>query len=220
MSTSLPRLLTAASMALACAIGLSAQQKTAPKTAAAKPVAAPAKLSPGEYATFDTSKGKFVVELFPKEAPQSVANFIGLAEGTKPYKDPLTGNISMAKLYDQLLFFRTIPDYMIQTGDPLNNGRGTLGYPLPVEKNALKFDQPGRMALAQVPGDPSSRGSQVFFTVRATPTLDGQGFLIIGQVVDGMDVVKALSEGPRRGGATDLPEYPNILQHVTIQTVK
>ncbi|MGH3183652.1 MAG: peptidylprolyl isomerase, partial [Streptosporangiaceae bacterium] len=219
MSIALPRPLAAAALALACALALpaqqAAQQKAAPNPAPPKAVAAPAKLGPGVYATFETSKGKFVAQLFAKDAPQTVATFIGLAQGTKPYKDPLMGNISMAKLYDGLLFFRTIRDYMIQTGDPLNNGRGTLGFTIPVEKNNLSFDQAGRMAMAQVPDDPTSRGSQVFFTVQPAPVLDGKGYLIIGQVVEGMDVVKALSEGPRRGGATDLPLYPNVLRHVT-----
>ncbi|HXR96498.1 MAG TPA: peptidylprolyl isomerase [Terriglobales bacterium] len=195
-------------------LGLSAQ-KPAPKPAA-KPAAAPQAMGPGTYATFDTSKGKFVVQLFPKDAPKSVANFVALAQGKKAYSDPATGGISMAPLYTNLLFFRSVPGYMVQTGDPLNNGTGKLGYSLPVEHNNLHFDQPGRMALAQVQGDPSSRGSQVFFTLKAVPELDKEGFLVIGQVVQGLDVVQALSEGPRKAGQTDVPAYPNILNKVTI----
>ncbi|MGH9394000.1 MAG: peptidylprolyl isomerase, partial [Terriglobales bacterium] len=130
MRTSLPGLLARVAIAAACTLCLSAQAPAAKAAAkpAAKAAAAPAKLGPGEYATFDTSKGKFVVELYPKLAPKSVANFVGLVQGKQPYKDPRLGNLSMAPLYNGLLFFRSIPDYLIQTGDPLNNGTGRLGY--------------------------------------------------------------------------------------------
>lgn len=217
MRTSLSRTLTAAALALACSLCLSAQSK-APAKPAAK-AAAPAKLGPGTYAVFTTSKGTFKAELFSKDAPKAVANFVALAQGKQPYKDPRMGTLSMAPLYQSLLFFRTIPGYLIQTGDPLNNGTGKLGYTLPFEKNNLKFDQPGRMALAQVPGDASSRGSQVFFTLKAVPALDQGGYLIIGQIVEGMDVAAALSEGPRKNGAQDIPQYPNVLRNVKIQIV-
>ncbi|HET9784569.1 MAG TPA: peptidylprolyl isomerase [Terriglobales bacterium] len=219
MRTTLPRIVTAAALALACSLSLSAQ-KTAPTKTPAKAAAAPAKLGPGTYAVFNTSKGSFKAQLFPKDAPKAVANFVALAEGKQPYKDPRMGTLSMAPLYQSLLFFRTIPGYLIQTGDPLNNGTGKLGYTLPFEKNSLKFDQPGRMALAQVPGDASSRGSQVFFTLKPVPALDSGGYLIIGQIVDGLDVAQALSEGARKNGAQDIPQYPNILQSVKIQVVQ
>ncbi len=212
---SLPRPIAGALLALACTLTLTAQHKPA-----AKPAAAPAKLGPGTYATFHTSKGTFVAQLFPNAAPKAVANFIHLAEGKQPYKDPSTGGLSMAPLYNGLLFFRTIPGYMIQTGDPLNNGQGNLGYSLPVEKNNLRFDQAGRMALAQVPGDPTTRNSQIFFTLKPVPAMDKQGFLIIGQIVRGLNVAQAIAVGPRKGGSMDLPAYPNILQSVSIQVIK
>lgn len=218
MRTAPFRTLFVAALALAGTALLTAQHAPAHKSAAAK-AAAPAKLAPGTYAVFETNKGSFTVQLFPKDAPKAVANFVNLAEGKRAYKDPLTGTLSMHKFYEGLLFFRSVPGAMIQTGDVLNNGQGNLGYTLPYEKNDLKFDQAGRMALAQVPGDTSSRGSQVFITLRPIPTFDQQGFLIIGQVVEGLDVAKALSEGPRRGGASDLPQYPNTLQHVVIKQV-
>jgi peptidyl-prolyl cis-trans isomerase A (cyclophilin A) len=206
-------------VAFACALSLAAQQKPAAKPAPAKAAEASGKLGPGLYATFVTSKGSFIVQLFPKDAPKSVANFVSLAEGKRPYKDPLTGGLSMHKLYEGLLFFRSVPGYLIQTGDPLNNGTGSLGYTIPVEKDSLRFDQPGRMSLAQVEGNPASRGSQIFFTLKPVPDLDKKGFLVIGQIVRGMDVANALSEGPRKNGASDIPQFPNILEHVTIQTV-
>lgn len=210
------RMFVLAAVALAGVTLLGAQ---APAHKPAAKAAAPAKLAAGTYAVFETNKGSFTVQLFPKDAPKAVANFIGLAQGKRPYKDPLSGTLSMHKFYEGLLFFRTVPGAMIQTGDELNNGQGSLGYTLPFEKNNLKFDQAGRMALAQIPGDPSSRGSQVFFTLRPLPSFDEQNFLIIGQIVEGLDVAKALSEGPRRGGASDLPQFPNTLSHVIIKQV-
>lgn len=179
-----------------------------------------AKLAPGEYATFVTNKGTFVVQLYPDKAPKAVANFVALAEGKRPYRDPSTGGLSSAPLYQGLLFFRTQAGAFIQVGDPLNNGTGSLGYTLPYEKNGLQFDRPGRMALAQSPGDPTSRGSQIFFTLKALPEYNADGFLIIGQIVRGLPVAVALSQGPRQAGTTDLPRYPNTLKQVTIEEVK
>lgn len=218
LSRSLPRSFAVLLVAAVCALSLAAQQKPAPKKAASH-AAAPFKMGPGEYAIFNTNKGSFTAQLYPQQAPKAVANFVGLAQGTRPYKDPVMGNISTAKFYQGLLFFRTVPDYMIQVGDALNNGTGSLGYTLPFEKNSLKFDQPGRMALAQAAGDPTSRGAQVFFALKPIPSLDTQGFLIIGQIVQGLDVATALSEGPRKGGARDTPAYPNVLRSVTIKKV-
>jgi len=182
--------------------------------------AAPAKLPPGEYATFVTNKGTFVAELYPKLAPKAVANFVELAEGKRPYKDPSTGGLSMAKLYAGLLFFRTQPGVFLQVGDPTNSGTGSLGYTLPFEKNDLKFDRPGRMALAQSPGDPTSRGAQIFFTLKALPEYNADGFLIIGQIVRGLPVAIALSQGPRQAGTRDRPQFPNTLKSVTILDIQ
>jgi len=199
---------------------LSAQHKPAAKSTSKAPAksTAPAKLGPGEYATFSTSKGSFVVELFTKEAPKAVANFVALATGKQPYRTSM-GGLSMSPYYNSLLFFRTIPGYMIQTGDQLNNGTGKMMNTLPFEKNNLKFDVAGRMALAQTPGDPNSRGAQIFFTLKPVQPLDKEGYLIIGQIVQGLDVAQALAEGPRRAGQSDVPQYPNILNKVTIQDV-
>ncbi|MGH9467864.1 MAG: peptidylprolyl isomerase [Terriglobales bacterium] len=202
----------AALMMLACALALQAQRRAPHK--AATPAAA---LGPGTYVVFITSKGSFTAQLFPQQAPKAVGNFIALAEGKQPYRSPLTNMLSSAPFYTGLLFFRTIPGSMIQTGDLLNDGTGTLGYQLPLEKNGLKFDRPGRMALAQVAGDASSRGAQIFFTLEPVPTLDKEGFLIIGQIVRGLDVAKAISLGPRKKGYTDEPEYPAVLRNVRIE---
>ncbi|MGH9412274.1 MAG: peptidylprolyl isomerase [Terriglobales bacterium] len=214
-SPSLPRAAVVVFAALACALTLSAQ-----KHAAHKKAAPPAKLGPGTYAVFVTSKGSFTAQLYPRQAPKAVANFVALAEGKQPYKNPLTNALSMAPFYKNLLFFRTIPGYMIQTGDLLNDGTGSLGYQLPLEKNSLRFDQAGRMALAQIPGDTSSRGAEIFFTLEPVPQLDKEGFLVIGQIVRGLDIAKAISMGPRKPGHQDEPRYPPILHNVTIEVRK
>lgn len=212
MHTSLPRQLLVTAAALACAASLSAQKRTVKKVSAAA--------KPGTYAVFVTGRGSFTAQLYPQEAPKAVANFIALAEGKQAYRNPLMGTLSSAPFYNNLLFFRTLPGFMIQTGDLLNNGTGSLGYALPYEKNNLKFDQPGRMALAQVEGDASSRGAQIFFTVEAAPPLDKQGFLIIGQVVEGLGVVKAIADGAHKPGTQDQPANPVILREVRIQTIR
>lgn len=210
--SSLYRTAVALFAVFACALTLSAQHRPA-----AKKAAAPVRLGPGTYAVFLTSKGSFTAQLYPKEAPKAVANFVALAEGKQPYKNPLTGTLSSAPFYRNLLFFRTIPGYMIQTGDLLNDGTGTTGYQLPFEKNNLTFNEAGRMALAQIPGDTTSRGAEIFFTLEPVPQLDKEGFLIIGQIVEGMDVAKALSTGPRKAGYKDRPQYPPILRDVKIE---
>lgn len=202
---------------LALALPLAAQPKP-PARPAPRPAAA--RLGPGEYATFVTNKGAFVAQLYPQDAPKAVANFVALAEGKQPYKDASTGGLSMAPFYNGLLFFRSVPGQLLQTGDQLNDGTGNTGYTLPFEKNALKFNLAGRMALAQVPGDATSRGAQIFFTLAPMPSLDPQGFLIIGQIVRGLRVARALAAGPRQPGRADVPKYPNTLERVTIQVVK
>src|SRR5216684_1389892 len=99
---------------------------------------------PGTYATFHTSMGNIVCKLFPKEAPKTVANFIGLAEGTKEWTDPVSGAKKKTPLYSGTVFHRVIPGFMIQGGDPLGNGTGSPGYKFADEfVDTLKFDQPG-----------------------------------------------------------------------------
>jgi peptidyl-prolyl cis-trans isomerase A (cyclophilin A) len=178
----------------------------------------PAKpLGPGLYATFDTAKGKFVVQLFPDKAPKTVSNFVSLAKGEKPHLDPIMHMMSVSPLYDGLFFFRTIPGFIIQTGDPANTGTGDVGFTIPNEKNDLRFDRPGRLSMAQSEGDPNSRASQIFITCSAAPSLNRE-FLVFGQVVQGLAVVRAISEGPHRGD--DRPARPVMLNHVTIQQIK
>ncbi len=143
---------------------------------------------PGTYAIFHTSMGDIVCKLFPKEAPKTVANFIGLAEGTKDWTDPASGvKKTKTPLYSGTVFHRVIPNFMIQGGDPLGTGSGNPGYKFEDEfVPTLKFDVPGRLAMAN--SGPGTNGSQFFITEVPTPHLD-MHHTIFGQVIDGQELV-------------------------------
>ena len=130
-------------------------------------------------ATIVTSRGKFTCELFHKETPVTVANFVGLALGEQPYKNPKTRRWTKGKFYDGLVFHRVIPSFMVQGGDPLGTGTGGPGYKFRDEfKPNLKFDKPGKLAMANA--GPGTNGSQFFITEVPTPWLDGH-HTIFGQ---------------------------------------
>ena len=155
----------------------------------------------GLYAEFDTTMGKFVCRLFPEEAPKTVANFVGLAEGTKEFIDPVSGNKLKKAFYDGLIFHRAIPNFMIQGGDPTGTGRGGPGYKFEDEFNVkLKFDKPGKLAMAN--SGPNTNGSQFFITTAATPWLDSR-HSIFGQVVEGQEIADKISTAERN--AQDRP---------------
>ncbi len=170
-------------------------------------------LTPGLYARFATTEGDFTVRLFEEQAPKTVANFVGLAEGTK---DPATGKPGQVKpFYDGLIFHRVIAGFMIQGGDPLGNGRGGPGYTFADEFDPkLTFDRPGLLAMAN--RGPNTNGSQFFITLGATTWLNGK-HTIFGEVVEGMDVVTKI--GQVKTGAQDLPLTPIVMTHVTIQRI-
>ena len=118
----------------------------------------------GPTAVLDTSMGRITCRLFDKQAPQTVANFIGLAEGTKDWTDPQTHEKEHGKpLYDGTTFHRVIPGFMAQGGDPMGNGMGDPGYYIQDEIDpSLMFDVPGRLAMAN--SGPNTDGSQFFVT--------------------------------------------------------
>jgi peptidyl-prolyl cis-trans isomerase A (cyclophilin A) len=170
------------------------------------------KLSPGTYAVFETSLGKITVRLFEKEAPKTVANFVGLADGTKEWTDPKSRQPVKKRFYDGLIFHRVIPNFMIQGGDPLGSGMGGPGYKFEDEFSPnLKFDQPGRLAMANA--GPNTNGSQFFITEAPTPHLTNR-HTIFGQVVEGQEVVNKIARVPRDGN--DRPNTPVVIQKVTI----
>jgi len=169
----------------------------------APPANAPAAARPnGLYAIFKTSMGEIDVQLFEKDTPLTVNNFVGLAKGTKPWRDAKTKAMVKRPLYNNTIFHRIMPNGMIQGGDPTGTGSHECGVKIRDENlPGLKFDRPGRLAMANT-GEPNSGGCQWFITA-ASPIRDWDGhYAILGQVVEGQDVVKAISNVP----AKPLPE--------------
>src|ERR1700728_1840429 len=137
------------------------------------------------YAVFDTTEGRFKIKLFEDKAPNTVKNFTDLAEGKKTGKP----------FYDGLVFHRVIPDFMIQGGCPQGTGRGDAGYKFADEFHpSLKHSKPGLLSMANAGAN--TNGSQFFITVAATSWLDNR-HTIFGEVIEGFDVVKKISEAPR-----------------------
>jgi len=165
------------------------------------------------YAKFDTTEGSFTVRFFEAEAPNTVANFVGLAEGTKEWTDPKTGQKKTAPFYDGIIFHRVIDGFMIQGGDPLGKGYGGPGYKFGDEFHpSLKHNRDGLLSVANAA--PSTNGSQFFITLAPTPHLDNR-HTIFGVVEDGMDVVKKI--GKVRVGAQDRPVTDVVMNKVTIE---
>lgn len=156
-----------------------------------------------------------VCRLFEKEAPNTVANFIDLAEGTKEFTDPRTGKKVKRPFFDGLTFHRVIPDFMIQGGCPLGTGTGGPGYRFADEFHpSLRHDKAGKLSMANA--GPGTNGSQFFVTVAPTPWLDNR-HSIFGEVVEGLDVAVKISELPRDTG--DRPRTPVVLKQVKIERV-
>ncbi|MFO0600352.1 MAG: peptidylprolyl isomerase [Myxococcaceae bacterium] len=165
------------------------------------------------YATVETNRGSFTVKLWSKEAPKTVANFVGLATGEKDWKHPATGEQKKGvPLYNGVVFHRVIPGFMIQGGDPLGSGRGNPGYTFEDEtQNGRIFDRVGLLAMANA--GPNTNGSQFFVTV-STPTYLNGKHTIFGEVVKGYDIVEGISRMPRDQG--DRPVEPVIIKGITV----
>lgn len=150
-------------------------------------------------AVIKTGKGDITIELFPKAAPKTVANFIGLAKGTKDWTDPKTGQkVSGRSLYSGTIFHRVIPDFMIQGGDPLGSGMGGPGYQFADEfNNGYDFSAPYMLAMAN--SGPNTNGSQFFITVVPTVWLNNK-HTIFGKVIKGQEVVDAIVSTPTSAG--------------------
>ena len=160
--------------------------------------------SAGTYAIFETSMGNIVVRLFEKEAPKTVENFIGLAEGTKEFTDAISGKKEKRPYYDGLIFHRVIPDFMIQGGCPRGDGRGGPGYSFQDEFHpSLRHSKAGKLSMAN--SGPNTNGSQFFITVAPTPHLDNR-HTIFGEVVEGQDIADKISASPR--DSMDRPRKP------------
>jgi peptidyl-prolyl cis-trans isomerase A (cyclophilin A) len=148
----------------------------------APPAPDTSKLSPGVYAVIHTSMGTITAELYDRAAPITVRNFVALARGMREWLDPKSHKLVTRPLYDNLLFHRVIPGFMIQTGDPTGTGSYNCGFTLPDEMGPYRFDQPGRLAMANK--GPNTGDCQFFITEAPTPSLNGK-HTIFGQVVTG-----------------------------------
>ena len=166
-------------------------------------------------AIIKTTVGDMTCTLFPDKAPIGVENFIGLASGTKDWKNPVSGATKHGvPLYDGTIFHRVIPDFMIQGGDPAGNGSGDPGYKFKNETSPdLLFDQPGRLAYANA--GPGTNGSQFFITEVAVPHLNG-GYTIFGQCDEAtVALVKQIAR-MARDPSNDKPFRPVKIIHISI----
>jgi len=172
-------------------------------------------LQPGQklYATFKTTMGDMVAELFWDKVPKTIENFVGLAEGTKEWTHPATGEkMSGTPLYNGTVFHRVIPNFMIQGGDPLGKGTGGPGYRFEDEFHPeLKHTVPGILSMANA--GPNTNGSQFFICEVATPWLDNK-HSVFGQVIENVELVPKITNVPR--GPGDRPNQDIVLQQVLI----
>jgi peptidyl-prolyl cis-trans isomerase A (cyclophilin A) len=167
------------------------------------------------YATLKTNRGDIVVRLFPDHAPKTVDNFVGLAEGTREYVDPKSGETTTGRFYDGLGFHRIIPNFMIQGGCPLGTGTGGPGYTFKDEFHPeLQFDRPYLLAMANA--GPGTNGSQFFITTVPTDWLNNR-HTIFGEVTDdaSRQVVDAI--GSTDTGPGDRPVDPVVIETVEVE---
>lgn len=204
-------------LALATAAPALAQQTTPPALPDAPSTTAhelpPAEPS-GPTILLNTTMGRLQCRLFEKESPLAAENFVGLATGTKPFLDPVTGApVKGKRFFDGTTFHRVIPEFMIQGGDPLGTGEGGPGYQFQNENSpALRFDVPGRLAMANA--GPDTNGSQFFITETAKPELNGS-YTIFGQCDEHtVELVASIARVERN--ANDKPLTPVVINKVTV----
>jgi peptidyl-prolyl cis-trans isomerase A (cyclophilin A) len=165
------------------------------------------------FAEFTTSEGTFTARLYDEQAPQTVANFVGLAEGTKEWTDPRSNRRVKQPYYDGVIFHRVIDGFMIQGGDPLGQGIGGPGYTFADEFHPdLRHNKVGILSMAN--RGPNTNGGQFFITLAPTPHLDDR-HSVFGEVVDGLDVVRAI--GRAATGDRDRPVKDVVIQSVKIE---
>jgi peptidyl-prolyl cis-trans isomerase A (cyclophilin A) len=165
------------------------------------------------FAKFSTTEGDFKIRLYDDHAPKTVANFVGLAEGTQEWTDPKSRQTVKRPFYDGLIFHRVIDGFMLQGGCPMGTGVGGPGYKFADEfGSGLKHDRPGLLSMAN--SGPNTNGSQFFVTLVPTPWLDNKHTLF-GEVVEGMDVVQKIGKTPT--GRNDRPVTDIVINSVQIE---
>ena len=161
-------------------------------------------------------RGPFTIRFFEAEAPQTVANFVGLAGGAKEWTDPATGRRVTRPFYDGLVFHRVIDGFMIQGGDPLGNGTGGPGFRFADEFHPrLRHDRPGVLSMANA--GPNTNGSQFFITLAPAPHLDNR-HSVFGEVLSGLDVVQRI--GKVKTGRHDRPVSDVVMKTVRVERVE
>ena len=166
------------------------------------------------YAHFTTSEGNFTIQLFDEQAPKTVANFTGLAEGTKEWTDPRSGKKMKTPYYNGTIFHRVIDAFMIQGGDPLGQGTGGPGYKFEDEFHPkLRHSKPGILSMAN--SGPNTNGGQFFITLVPTPWLDNK-HSVFGEITEGMDIVEKIGR-TATSKPGDRPLKPIAIQSVTIE---
>jgi peptidyl-prolyl cis-trans isomerase A (cyclophilin A) len=165
------------------------------------------------HAEFATTEGSFTIRLFDQEVPDTVANFVGLAEGTKEWTHPGTQQkMTNTPFYDGIIFHRVIAGFMIQGGDPLGQGIGGPGYKFKDEFHpSLRHSKAGILSMANA--GPNTNGSQFFITLGPTPHLDNR-HAVFGEVTEGMEVVRRIGSTPT--GRQDRPVKDVVINSVKI----
>lgn len=170
--------------------------------------------SRGPRAVFETSKGRIVARLDAVRAPKTVAHLKALAEGSKPWKDPKTGEVVVRPLYDGTVFHRVVPGFMIQGGDPAGTGEGDPDVPVPDEAQGSRFDRAGLLGMAS--WGPGTSQTQFFVTLAPAPDLDGK-YTLFGEVTEGLEVARAIAAVPRdTQTGNDRPFDPPVLRRLRI----
>lgn len=185
--------------------------------AAEKAAKKSAKKDKDVIAVIETNKGTFKAKLFPDKAPKTVENFVGLANGTKEWTDPKTGKKVKKPFYDGLTFHRVVPGFVIQGGDPANNGTGGPGYTFEDEfpADAPKMDKPGVLAMANA--GPNTNGSQFFVTLADVARLNSPTphYTVFGEVIDGQKVVDDIGKVKTAGNEHPVEEV--VIKHIKIE---
>ncbi|HLK62714.1 MAG TPA: peptidylprolyl isomerase [Bryobacteraceae bacterium] len=174
-----------------------------------------AQRKPGLYAIFNTSVGVITAQLYEKDTPNTVKNFVGLAMGTQPWLDPETRQVVKRPLYNNITFHRVVSGEMIQSGDPTGKGTHNCGFTIKDEfLPGLRFDRAGRLAMANT-GSPDSGGCQFFITVGPMSQWTNK-YTIFGQVVEGEEVVEKINHAKAR---EEKPLDPVKLLSVSIERI-
>jgi peptidyl-prolyl cis-trans isomerase A (cyclophilin A) len=188
---------------------------TAKPTAPETPAVSAQKHGPGVYAHITTNHGAMIAKLFDKDAPKTVENFVGLAEGKKQWRNPRTNTMVRRPYYNNLTFHRIIPGFMIQGGDPEGTGMGGPGFTFADEFNPqLRHSKAGILSMANA--GPNTNGGQFFITLVPTPHLNDR-HSVFGELVEGMDTLRAIGKVPT--GAQNRPVKEVVIKSIRIERV-